>query len=185
MLPSLLSLALLLTLTAPAGQDAPAQINEARRLIRQQRYNDAINRLEEFLEGSPDHADALAYLGAAYLYADTDTARARRFFEASFNAGGGASFWVNHSHQSVLDGDDLTDYCRGWLHLRKGGVEFVPEEGEHGFRLAYGEVAEFKQNRNKKFFHLKREGKHQNFRPRTSNERETLLILALFSRFSR
>jgi len=111
--------------------------------------------------------------------------RAREVFEASFAAGGGASFWVNHSHQTVLDGDDLTDYCRGWLNLRRGYVEFAPEEGDHGFRLTYAEVAEFKQNRNKAFFHIKRGGKNQNFRPRSADQRETLLLLILFNKFSR
>jgi len=174
------------TQSAPAQSAAPAPVvAEAQRLIRQQRYNDAINRLEIHLEASPQDGEAMAFLGAAHLYAERETTRAREVFEASFAAGGGASFWVNHSHQTVLDGDDLTDYCRGWLNLRRGYVEFAPEEGDHGFRLTYAEVAEFKQNRNKAFFHIKRGGKNQNFRPRSADQRETLLLLILFNKFSR
>jgi hypothetical protein len=172
---------------AAAAQTAPKSpvVSEAQRLIRQQRYNDAINRLEMHLEAAPQDGEAMAYLGAAHLYAERETARAREVFEASFAAGGGASFWVNHSHQTMLDGDDLTDYCRGWLNLRRGYVEFDPEDGDHGFRTPSAEVAEFKQNRNKTFFHIKRGGKNLNFRPRSADQRETLLLLILFNKFSR
>ena len=57
-----------------------------------------------------------------------------------------ATFFVTHSHEKMST-DDIVDYCRGWLHLGKDGVEFVPAEGAHGFKLKYPEIAEFKQNR--------------------------------------
>lgn len=179
--------ALLLLASAPttSTQKSKDVVAEAQRLIRQQRFNDAVNRLELFLETTPSDAEALAFYGTAQMYADRDFLKAQQTFEASFSAGGGASFWVNHSHQSSFDGDDLTDYCRGWLHLRKEGVEYVPDEGDHGFRMPYSDIAEFKQNRFKTFFHIKREGKHQNFRPRTAEQRETLLILVLYKKFAR
>jgi tetratricopeptide (TPR) repeat protein len=179
-----------LLFAAPVGLLAPPQSSadvafDARRLIRQQRYNDAINLLEQRLETSPDDGEALAYFGAAKLYADHDFLKAQEMFERSFRAGGGASFFVSHSHESAMSGEDITSYCRGWLHLRRGGLEFVPEDGEHGFKMPFADVVELKQNRLKTFFHLKRGGANQNFRPRTSDERETLLILALYKKFSR
>jgi tetratricopeptide (TPR) repeat protein len=170
----------------PAPPRNPAGVvADARRLIRQQRYNDAINLLEQYLETSPDDGEALTYFGAAHLYAERDFVKAQEMFERAFRAGGGASFVVNHSHESMMSGDDMTVYCRGWLDLRHDRLDFVPEEGDHGFSLAYGEVAELKQNRVKAFFHLKRGGANQNFRPRTGDERETLLILSLYKKFSR
>ena len=53
------------------------------------------------------------------------------------------------------------------------------------FDPSYGEVVEFKQNRHKSFFHIKRGSSNQNFRPRSGEELETLLILALYKKFSR
>jgi len=160
-------------------------VAQARGLIRQQHYDSAVTRLEQYLETSPDDPEALTYLATAHLYADHDYLKAEEMFERAYRAGGGASFFVFHSHESMLSGEDITSYCRGWLHLRRGGLEFVPEEGDHGFRMTYAEVTEIKQNRHKSFFHIKREGGNQNFRPRLDDERETLLILALYKKFSR
>ncbi|HEX8558928.1 MAG TPA: hypothetical protein VF668_12540 [Pyrinomonadaceae bacterium] len=170
---------------APRPQRSAEVVAEAQKLIRQQRYADAINRLEQFLETSPEDAEALTYLAAAHLYADREHLKASEMFTRAFDAGGGASFFVTHSHESVMSGEDVTNYCRGWLHLRRGRVEFAPDEGTHGFSARYADVAEFKQNRHKSFFHLKLGGANQNFRPRTKEELETLLILALYKRFSR
>jgi tetratricopeptide (TPR) repeat protein len=176
--------------TAPIASRAALKgpsdiINDAQRLIRQQRYDDAINRLEQYLETSPGDAEALTYLATAHLYAGHDYLRGQEMFEHAFRVGGGASFFVTHSHESVLSGGDVTDYCRGWLHLRRGRIEFVPEDGSHGFRVPYAEVVEIKQNRHKAFFHVKIGGANQNFRPRAGGELETLLILALYKKFSR
>jgi tetratricopeptide (TPR) repeat protein len=176
--------------SAPARFIVPPQtsasvVSDARRLIQQLRYNDAINKLEQYLETSPEDGEALAYFGAANLYADREFLKAQERFEHSFRAGGGASFFIFHSHESSMSGEDITDYCRGWLHLRHNRIEFVPEEGEHGFSATYAELTEFKQNRLKTFFHIKRGSVNQNFRPRAGDERETLLILALYKKFSR
>jgi tetratricopeptide (TPR) repeat protein len=183
----LLSAALLLAplLPAPRAQRSAEVVAEAQKLIRQQRYGDAVNRLEQFLETSPEDAEALTYLAAAHLYADRDYLKAQEAFTSAFRAGGGASFFVTHSHESMMSGEDVTNYCRGWLHLRRDRLEFVPDEGLHGFSVRFADVVEFKQNRHKKFFHVKLGGANQNFRPRTGEELETLLILALYKRFSR
>jgi tetratricopeptide (TPR) repeat protein len=179
-----------LLLAAPHAPRTPPQrsrdvVAQAQGLIRQQHYDSAISRLEQYLETAPDDPEALTYLAAAQLYSDHDYLKAEESFERAFRAGGGASFFVTHSHETMLSGEDITSYCRGWLHLRRGGLEFVPDEGDHGFRMTYAEVAEIKQNRHKTFFHVKRAGGNQNFRPRSDDERETLLILALYKKFSR
>jgi tetratricopeptide (TPR) repeat protein len=160
--------------TAAAGLD----------LIRRQRYDEAITCLEQTLESHPKNSDALSYLATAHLYQSLDFMKARADFEAAFNAGGGATFYVTHSHEKIST-DDIVDYCRGWLHLRQDGVEFAPAEGTHGFKLKYSEIEEFKQNHlSKAIFHIKTDGKSQNFRGRTSRELETLLIVALYKKFS-
>jgi tetratricopeptide (TPR) repeat protein len=184
----LLSAALLLTplhAPAPRAQRSAEVVAEAQKLIRQQRYADAVNRLEQFLETSPEDAEALTYLATARLYADHEYLKAQEMFVQAFRAGGGASFFVAHSHESMMSGEDVTDYCRGWLHLRRDRLEFAPEEGMHGFSVRFADIVELKQNRHKKFFHVKLGGANQNFRPRTGEELETLLILALYKRFSR
>ena len=170
----------------PAAQEGPPEpVAQAQKLVRQQRYGDAISRLEQFLETSPENGEALTYLAAAQLYADRDHLKAQEAFTRAFRAGGGASFFVTHSHESMMSGEDVTNYCRGWLHLRRGRLEFAPDEGAHGFSARFADIVEFKQNRHRKFFHVKLGGANQNFRPRTGEELETLLILALYKRFSR
>src|SRR5215211_6652734 len=115
------------------------------------------------------------------MYADHEYLKAQEMFVRAFGAGGGASFFVTHSHESMMSGEDVTNYCRGWLHLRRGKLEFVPDEGPHGFSTPFAQVTEFKQNRHKRFFHVKLgDGPNQNFRPRSGEELETLLILALY-----
>ena len=174
-------------LGGPVPIAAPAQANsvsQARELIRKQRYNDAMTKLEEVLESAPNHAEALSYMGAVYLYNERDFLKAQKFYEQSFRAGGSASFWVSHSHEK-LGGNELADYCRGWFYIRKNEVEFVTEESDHGFRLASSEVKELKQNRlARTFFHIKDANRNFNFRPRTGDEGEIWLVLALFKKFS-
>ena len=154
-------------------------------LIYRQKYDNAINQLEQILEAEPRNAEALTYVATANLYQTRDFAKAQNAFEAAFTAGGGATFFVNHSHESLTT-SDVVDYCRGWLHLRRGTVEFAPVEGNHGFKLNFGQVQEFKRNRlTKKIFHIKFGEKNQNFRGRTNTDIEALLIVALYNNFSR
>lgn len=163
---------------------APKAVAQAKDLIRQQRYNDAITRLEQTLEDQPAQPDALEMMGAAVLYSERNFIKAQKLFEQSFQAGGGGAFIVSHSHEA-LGSDELADYCRGWLLLRKGEVEFAPETSEHGFRLLLADLKEFKQNRFRRLFHIKDGDKTYNFRPRTGDENEVLLILILAKKFSR
>lgn len=185
-----LALALLLTLP-PAATHARKQTavqlspSSALDLIYRQRYDNAINQLEQILEVEPRNTEAVTYLATANLYQTKDFGRAQNEFESAFKAGGGATFFVNHSHESLTT-SDVVDYCRGWLHLRRGTIEFAPVEGTHGFKLSFDQVQEFKRNRlTKKIFHIKFGEKNQNFRGRTNTDVEALLIIALYQNFSR
>jgi len=170
----------------PAAAQSPAtQTSAALDLIRRQKYDEAITQLEQILESNPNNGEALTYLATANLYHDLDFTKSKKEFEEAFKAGGGATFFVTHSHEK-MNTNDFVDYCRGWLHLRKEGVEFVPSEGNHGFKLTYAQVEEFKQNRfSKTVFHIKVNGKNQNFRGRSASDLEPLLILALYKNFAR
>jgi tetratricopeptide (TPR) repeat protein len=154
-------------------------------LIHRQKYNDAITKLEEILERDPKNAEALTYMATANLYLHLNFTTALEDFKDAFNAGGGATFFVTHSHEK-FNTDYVADYCRGWLHLRKDGIEFVPSEGAHGFKLSYRDVEEFKVNRlSKRAFHIKFNQKSQNFYTRSNTEFEPLLIIALHKSFTR
>jgi len=180
----ILIVSLLVSTTAPPPQ-APREVLQAREMIAQRRYDDALSKLEEALEARPRQSDALMFMGAAILYHDKDFLKAKKYFEESFQGGGGAALWVNHSHEK-LGTDELADYCRGWLYLRRGEIQYVPDAGDHAFRVSASEVKEMEQNRlAKKLFHLKDANKTYNFRPRTGDEGEVLLILALYKKFSR
>jgi tetratricopeptide (TPR) repeat protein len=154
-------------------------------LIYRQKYDDAITRLEEILESDPHNAEALTYMATANLYQTLNIDQAQKQFEEAFKAGGGATFFVTHSHEMFTTGADV-DYCRGWLHLRRDTVEFVPLQGPHGFKLKYSEIEELKRNKiSKKAFHIKAGKETFNFRGRTNSDDEALLIVALYNSFTR
>lgn len=171
--------------TRGGEQNPQISTSTALNLIYRQKYDDALNQLEQILETEPRNAEALTYAATANLYQTQDFARAQREFEMAFKAGGGATFFVNHSHESLTT-SDVVDYCRGWLHLRRKTVEFVPVEGAHGFKLNFSEIQEFKRNRiSKRAFHIKVGEKSQNFRGRSNTDVEALLIVALYNNFAR
>lgn len=170
------------TLQSPSGSGTLSDVLD---LIYRQKYNEAITRLEKVLESNPRNGEALTYLATASLYQDFNITKAQVDFKEAFTAGGGATFFVTHSHEK-FSADDVVDYCRGWLHLRAYGVEFVPIEGNHGFKSKYAEVEEFKRNRlSKKVFHIRVGEKNQNFRGRSNSDVEALLIIALYQSFAR
>jgi len=167
------------------AQNGEATFAGIRDLMYRQKYDEAITRLERVLEVDPRNGEALTYLATAHLYQGLHFTKAQDDFKEAFKAGGGATFFVTHSHENFSTGD-MVDYCRGWLHLRADGVEFVPIEGGHGFKSKYNELQEFKINRlSKRVFHIRIGEKSQNFRGRSNSEAEPLLIVALFKSFSR
>jgi hypothetical protein len=152
-------------------------------LILRQQYNEAITRLEQILEREPANSEALTYMATANLYRTRDFFKAQTEFKEAFKAGGGATFLVTHSHE-LFTTSDVVDYCRGWLHLRKNTVEFIPSEGSHGFKVEVDKVTEFAVNKlSKRAFHIKVDGKSQNFRGRSNTDLEPLLIVALYKSF--
>ena len=166
-----------------APGQAPSQ-SAILNLIYGQKYDDAITRLEEVLERDPKNAEALTYMATANLYLHRNFTTALEDFNEAFRAGGGAVFVVTHSHEK-FNTDYVADYCRGWLYLRKDGIEFVPIEGTHAFKLTYGQIEEFKINRlSKRAFHIKFNKKSQNFYTRSNTEFEPLLIIALHKSFT-
>lgn len=171
--------------SAPAQTVSHATIDPAiPALIHRQQYNEAITRLEQILEREPGNSEALTYMATANLYLKQKFVDSQREFEEAFKAGGGATFFVFHSHEKFTM-DDLVDYCRGWLHLRRDGIEFVPIEGAHGFKLQFSEIKEFERNRlSKRLFHIKAGEKTYNFRGRSNTELEPLLIIALYKSFT-
>lgn len=165
---------------------ASAEISLAQNLIGQQRYDDAIERLQQMIEQGSNTAEARTYTATARLYRDRDYLKGKDYFAEAFGAGGGASLMVNHSHEvTAMSTDELTDYCRGWIHLRKGEVSFTPQSGDHAFKFSASQIAEFKQNRQKRLFHLKVGDKNFNFSPRSRNEGEVLLLVILYDKFVR
>ena len=154
-------------------------------LIQGQKYAEAITQLEQVLEREPGNSEALTYMATANLYRSRNFFKAQNEFKEAFKAGGGATFFVTHSHE-MFTTSDVVDYCRGWLHLRKNTVEFVPTEGSHGFKHQVNQIEEFKINRlSKKAFHIKTGGKSQNFRGRSNTDLEPLLIIALYKSFNK
>lgn len=154
-------------------------------LIYGQKYDEALTRLEEVLEREPKNAEALTYMATANLYLHRNFTSALEDFNEAFKAGGGASFVVTHSHEK-FNTDYIADYCRGWLHLRKDGIEFVPTDGTHGFKLTYAQIEELKINRlSKRALHIKFNQKSQNFYTRSNTEFEPLLIIALLKSFNK
>src|SRR5262249_54046572 len=123
-----------------AVQDPVAgRISSAREMVKQRRYQDAINALEDILDKRPAQADAVSLLAASNMYSSGDFVRALGSFEEAIKAGGYAIFWVSHSHEKIGT-SELADYCRGWLYIRANEIEFVPDNSDHGFRLVYTEV---------------------------------------------
>lgn len=153
-------------------------------LIHRQKYNEAITRLDQILEREPQNGEALTYMATANLYQNLEFTKAQREFEEAFKAGGGATFFVTHSHEEFTT-DDIADYCRGFFHLRKERLEFVSVDGTHTIKVPFSELKEFKQNRlSRKAFHIKFGGKSQNFQGRSNTELEVLLIIALYKSFT-
>jgi hypothetical protein len=186
LLPALLLAFSLITGGMPVDRQSVTQssTSQALTLIYRQKYNEAITQLELILETDPANSEALTYMATVNLYRNLQFLQSQAEFEKAYKAGGGATFFVTHSHEK-LNTDDVVDYCRGWLHLRKNTLEFAPVDGSHGFKINCNQVEEIKRNRlSKKAFHIKTGGKNHDFRGRSNTELEPLLIIALYKSFA-
>jgi len=116
-------------------------------LIRKQRYDDAINVLEQILEVNANNTEAIAYMGAAQSYSQLRIENAQKFYEKSLQSGGQAIFWVNYTKETLFGGN-IEDDSRGWLRLRKGEIEFSPVDGNsiEPLRFSPSQIKEIKQN---------------------------------------
>jgi len=170
----------------PPASKASQAVADASVAMLNGRYDHAIDKLEQLLAVTPDDPEALTYRATARLYKQGDFLKAKKYFEEAIGKGGGASFVVSHSHEvSAMSIGNPNDYCRGWLHLRKGEVRFVPDRGEHRFNIPFSDVVEFKHNRMPKLFHIKTaEDINYNFSPRSRDERESLLIVVMYQKLS-
>jgi len=162
-------------------------VGDAKMAIVNARYDQAIDKLEQELATMPDDLEALTFLATARAYKESDFLKAKQHFEDAINKGGGASFVVSHSHEiSAMSVGDPNDYCRGWLHLRKGEARFVAHSDAHSVVIPFSDIVEFKQNRMPKLFHIKfAKDKNYNFSPRSRDERESLLIIVMYQKLSR
>jgi hypothetical protein len=173
-----------------AAQSAPNKVSQsivdAKTAIVNARYDQAIDELEQELARNPDDPEALTFLATAQTYKDRDFIKAKQNFENSIGKGGGASFVVSHSHEvSAMSVGEPNDYCRGWLHLRKGEARFVADNGAHSVVIPFSEIVEVKQNHMPKLFHIKfAKDRNYNFSPRSRDERESLLIIVVYQKLS-
>lgn len=171
----------------------PPSVAMAAGMIKDERYDDAINKLEQLLATKPNDPEALTLLATARIYKDRDYLKGKELFEAAIKQGGGASFFVGHSHEvTVMSVGDPSNYCRGWLHLRKGTLSFVPDSSTHSIELAAADIKEFgRHGIHKKLVHVEtkkdKDGKDHkfNFAPRSRLESETLLIIVMHQKLAR
>lgn len=181
----LLVLGLLVWLATSFQDPLTGRVASARELIKNQKYDDAINILEQVIEQRPEHAEALSLLATSHMYSTRNFVESLKRFEYALKVGGFAVFWVSHSHER-LGTSELADYCRGWLYVRADEIEFAPENSDHGFRLVYSQVMEIAQNKlAKRLFHIKDSSRTYNFRPRSGEESEVMLVVALYKKHSK
>lgn len=157
----------------------------------QGRFNDALNALEEVWE--QDQSDSLVAenLAMAYLYADHDLAKARMLAERAIQAGGKASFLVQHPHEKVaFASGDMAEFCNGRLSVSRGRLVFTAKEERHSFVVEKGALVEIKANRlygsGRGMYHIRTaDKKNYNLRPRSWLEPERELILLLVNEYVR
>jgi hypothetical protein len=159
--------------------------------IDQGRFNEALNALEEVWEQDQSNPVVAENLAMAYLYADHDLEKAKALAERSIQAGGKASFLVQHPHEKLgFVSGDMADYCSGRLSISRDRLVFVSKLEDHSFVVEKGQLKEIKANRvygtDRGMYHIRTaDKKNYNFRPRSWSEQEQELILLLVNEYLR
>jgi hypothetical protein len=96
-------------------------------------YAQVAGKLEEIWE--QDHSDpkVAEYLAIGYLYGEHNVEKAKPLMNAALEAGGQATFLVQHSHEKAhipLTGDHVANYCTGKMSIRPGKLIFTADSGE-------------------------------------------------------
>ena len=157
--------------------------------IDQGRFNDALNALQEVWEQDQSDPATAENLAMAYLYADHDFEKAKELAEHSIQAGGKASFLVQHPHEKVaFASGDMADYCSGRLSISREKLVYVASEERHSFVVGKGELKEIKANKvygtDRGMYHIRTaDKKNYNFRPRSWSPQEQDLILLLVNEY--
>lgn len=157
-------------------------------LFERGRYDESINALEEVWEQDQSDSVVAEHLAMGYLYADGDAQRAVSLAEISLAKGGRASFLVQHAHEKLgLLSGEMAEYCNGRLAIVKGRLIFESKDAEHSLTFRPGDVKELKMNRHygseRGMFHIRTKQKNYNFRPRTSSERETQVLMFMLDKY--
>jgi hypothetical protein len=157
--------------------------------IDQGKFNDALNALEEVWEQDQSDPAVAENLAMAYLYADHDFDKAKTLAERSIQAGGKASFLVQHPHEKVaFASGDMADFCSGRLSISRERMSFTSKDERHSFSVEKGQLKEIKANRlygsGRGMYHIRTaDKKNYNFRPRSWSEQEQTLILLLVNEY--
>jgi len=157
----------------------------------QGRFNEALNAFEEIWEQDQSDASVAENLAMAYLYADRDLGKARMLDERAIQAGGKASFLVQHPHEKIgFVSGDMVDFCGGRLSISRERLVFTSKDQSHSFTVEKGQLKEIKANHvygsKRGMYHIRTaDKKTYNFRPRSWSEEEQQLILELVNEYIR
>ncbi len=155
----------------------------------QGRFNDALNALEQVWEQDQSDPAVAENLAMAYLYADHDFEKAKVLAERSIQAGGKASFLVQHPHEKIaFASGDMADFCSGRLSVSRQKLVFTAGDERHSFVVEKGQLKEIQANRlygsGRGMYHIRTtDKKNYNFRPRSWSQQEQELILLLVNEY--
>lgn len=155
----------------------------------QGRFNDAVNALEQVWELDQSDPAVAENLAMGYLYADHDFEKAKALAERSIQAGGRASFLVQHPHEKIaFASGDMADFCSGRLSVSRQKLVFTASVERHSFIVEKGQLKEIQPNRHygsgRGMYHIRTaDNKTYNFRPRSWSQQEQELILLLITEY--
>jgi curli biogenesis system outer membrane secretion channel CsgG len=128
-----------------AAGGAPDAAAEVQRLVLQgDRYTEdryfaqAVDCYQRALALRPDTPDIMGKLVSAYLY-NKQLAEAEDLISRLFAVSGSVSISVLHNH--------FIGSCAGDLIIRSDGIEYIPQKGDHGFRVPARDVTSVVEGR--------------------------------------